>query len=60
MRHQLVAGLCFAVVIALFARANGYNVKYDGGSLSDAKAGTELKIQRVKCPSGTHRIEVFS
>jgi len=44
MRHQVIAGLCFAIVIALFARANGYNVKYGGGSLSDAKAGTELKM----------------
>lgn len=44
MRHQLVAGLCFAVIVALFAGDNGYNVRYDGGSLSDTKAGTRLKM----------------
>ena len=44
MKYQLVAGLCFAVVIALFSGHNGYNVKYDGGSLSDTAAGSELKM----------------
>lgn len=44
MKYQLVAGLCFAVVIALFSGHNGYNVKYDGGSLSDTTAGSELKM----------------
>jgi hypothetical protein len=44
MKHQLVAGLCFAVVIAIFAGDNGYVVKYDAGSLSDTRAGTELKV----------------
>jgi hypothetical protein len=44
MKHQLVAGLCFAVVIAMFAGDNGYSVKYDAGSLSDTRAGTELKV----------------
>jgi hypothetical protein len=44
VKHQLIAGLCFAVIVALFARDNGYNVRYDGGSLSDTKAGTGLKM----------------
>lgn len=44
MKHQLVAGLCFAVVIAMLAGDNGYIVKYDAGSLSDTRAGTELKV----------------
>ncbi len=44
MKHQFVAGLCFAVIVALFAGDNGYNVRYDGGSLSDTKAGTGLKM----------------
>lgn len=44
MKHQLVAGLCFAVVMAMLAGENGYVVKYDAGSLSDTKAGTELKV----------------
>jgi hypothetical protein len=44
VKHQLIAGLCFAVIVALFAGDNGYNVRYDGGSLSDTKAGTGLKM----------------
>jgi hypothetical protein len=44
MKYQLVAGLCFAFILALFAGGNGYNVKYGGGSLPDTKAGTDLKM----------------
>ncbi len=44
MKHQLVIGFCFAVIIALFAGDNGYNVKYNGGSLSDTRSGTGLKM----------------
>jgi hypothetical protein len=44
MRYQLVAGLCFAFILALFAGSNGYNVKYGGGSLPDTQAGTDLKM----------------
>ena len=40
---QLAAALCFAIILALFAGDNGYNVKYDGGSLH-TKAGTGLKM----------------
>jgi hypothetical protein len=44
MKYQLVAGLFFAFVIALLAGNHDYKVKYDGGSLSDTKAGTDLRM----------------
>jgi len=44
MKYQLVAGLCFAFILALFSGGNGYNVKYSGGSLPDTRAGTGLKM----------------
>ena len=44
MKYQLVAGLFFAFVIALLAGNHDYNVKYGGGSLSDTRACTELRM----------------
>ena len=44
MNKLLVLTLCFAIPLATFAGDNSYNVKYDGGSLADAKAGTGLKL----------------
>lgn len=44
MRHALAFFLCLAVPFALFAGDNGYKVTYDGGSLSEIKAGTGLKL----------------
>ena len=44
MKAQLTAGLCFAIILALFAADKGYNVTYDGGSLPDTKAGAGLKM----------------
>jgi hypothetical protein len=44
MKRQVVAGLCFAVLIAILAGANSYNVKYDAGSFADTMAGAELKV----------------
>lgn len=32
--------LCFVIPIAVMAGDNGYKVTYDGGSITDAKAGT--------------------
>ena len=40
MRRILSAFLCILIPIVLFAGDNGYKVTYDGGSLSDIKAGT--------------------
>jgi hypothetical protein len=43
MKYQLVIGLFFAVVLALLGDS-GYKVKYDGGSLSNTTAGTDMKM----------------
>src|SRR5579864_655898 len=44
MRRILSAVLCVVIPAVLFASDNGYKVKYDGGSLSTAKAGSEIKM----------------
>jgi len=44
MRHLLAVVLCMVIPITLFAGENSYNVRYDGGSLPDTKAGTGLKM----------------
>jgi CxxC motif-containing protein (DUF1111 family) len=44
MKHVLVAVLCIATPLAMFAAENGYKVTYDGGSLPDTKAGVGMKI----------------
>jgi len=44
MRRLIAILLCCIVPIALFAAENSYKVKYDGGSLSDVKAGTDMKM----------------
>jgi len=36
--------LCLATPLMAFAGDNGYKVKYDGGSIPDAKAGTDMKL----------------
>jgi CxxC motif-containing protein (DUF1111 family) len=36
--------LCLAMPLMVFAGDNGYKVKYDGGSIPDAKAGTDMKL----------------
>jgi hypothetical protein len=44
MRRLIAILLCCIVPIALFAAENSYKVKYGGGSLSDVKAGTDMKM----------------
>lgn len=44
MKGLLAVVLCFAVPVAVFAGDAGYKVNYDGGSLSDIKAGTGVKL----------------
>jgi hypothetical protein len=44
MRHPLAAVLCIVIPIAMFAGDNSYKVTYDGGSLTDTKSGTGLKL----------------
>ena len=44
MKRVLAAALCMIVPIAVFAGDSGYNVKYDGGSIPEVKAGNDAKL----------------
>ena len=44
MKPFLATILSIAMPIAMFAADNGYKVKYDGGSVPDVKAGTNLRL----------------
>ena len=44
MNKLIVILLCLAMPLTAFAGDNGYKVKYDGGSIPDAKAGTDMKF----------------
>ncbi len=44
MNKLMVIVLCLAMPLTVFAGDNGYKVKYDGGSIPDAKAGTDMKL----------------
>ena len=44
MKKTLVMMLCILVPMAVFASDNSYKVRYDGGSVTDIKAGTNLKL----------------
>ena len=44
MNKLIVILLCLAMPLTVFAGDNGYKVKYDGGSIPDAKAGTDMKL----------------
>lgn len=44
MNKLLAIVLCFAIPLTLLAGDNAYKVTYDGGSITDAKAGTGMKL----------------
>ena len=44
MKKTVALMLCFLVPIAVYGADNSYKVTYDGGSVSDLKAGTGLKL----------------
>ena len=44
MKRLLAMSLCIAIPIAASAADNSYKVEYDGGSVSDIKTGTDLKL----------------
>ncbi len=44
MRIVLAAVLAIAIPISVLAGDNGYKVTYDGGSLTEIKSGTGLKL----------------
>jgi hypothetical protein len=44
MKKLLVLVLCLAIPLTLIAGDNAYKVTYDGGSVTEAKAGTGMKL----------------
>jgi hypothetical protein len=44
MRKLLAIVLCFAFPLAMLAGDNAYKVTYDGGSVTDVKSGTGMKL----------------
>jgi hypothetical protein len=44
MKRIVSIFLCLLFPIVTFAGDNGYKIGYDGGSLQNAKAGTEMKL----------------
>ncbi len=44
MRKIFAVLLCLVIPIGVMAGDNGYKVTYDGGSITDAKAGTGMKL----------------
>ena len=44
MNKLMALLLCLAMPLSVFGGDNSYKVTYDGGSLSDAKAGTGMKL----------------
>ena len=44
MKRMVALVLCLVFPLALFAGDNAYKVTYDGGSLTDAKSGTGVKL----------------
>ena len=44
MKKLHAFALCFFFPLSVFAGDNGYKVAYDGGSLQNAKAGTNMKL----------------
>ncbi|HYU44924.1 MAG TPA: hypothetical protein VEK84_01945 [Terriglobales bacterium] len=44
MKCLLAVVLCIAIPTMMFAGDNGYKVAYDGGSLPDLKAGSDVKL----------------
>jgi CxxC motif-containing protein (DUF1111 family) len=44
MKSLLAVLLCITMPLMVFAGDNGYKVKYDGGSIPDAKAGVDMRL----------------
>jgi hypothetical protein len=44
MKSLVAVLLCIALPLMAFGADNGYKVKYDGGSIPDAKAGVDMKL----------------
>jgi hypothetical protein len=44
MKPLLATILCIVMPLAMAAADSGYDIKYDGGSVANVKAGTDLKL----------------
>ncbi|HTB97012.1 MAG TPA: hypothetical protein VK716_08375 [Terracidiphilus sp.] len=44
MQKVIAFVLCLVFPLAAFGGENGYKIGYDGGSIANAKAGTEMKL----------------
>ena len=44
MRRILAVILCLIFPLSAFAGDNGYKIAYDGGSIENAKAGTDMRL----------------
>jgi hypothetical protein len=44
MKRLFAVALCFVIPLTVFAGDNSFKVTYDGGSLSDSKAGTGMRL----------------
>ena len=44
MKKYIAVLLCFLFPLAALSAESGYAVKYDGGSITDLKTGTELRL----------------
>ena len=44
MKSLFAVVLCIAIPVTVFAGDSGYKVTYDGGSVPDAKAGSDVKL----------------
>jgi hypothetical protein len=44
MRKFLAIFMCLVFPVSAFAGDNGYKIAYDGGSIQNAKAGTDMKL----------------
>jgi hypothetical protein len=44
MKKALALFLCLIFPLSAFAGDNGYKIAYDGGSIQNAKAGTDMKL----------------
>ncbi len=44
MKSVVAVLLCLVFPLSAFAAENGYKIGYDGGSIANAKAGTEMRL----------------
>lgn len=63
MKQLICLLLCLVFPFSAFAADNGYKVIYDGGSVPDAKAGTDMKLiidgQNIRIRKGDKEVVVI-